>query len=226
MAVCLAAVVVGLFCGGVEAAPIELFLDPSFGSTEHTGATGSLILTFTEDDNDDWLHIEIANTTPPQIGAKLTAAGLELPDFIETPLSFADDGDGDYFDELTFDVGVSPGWLDASGGYDLMITSDGNFEGGNPHGAPVSGTSHMVVVSLGDTGRTPAELENVFRGFFLQPAGHIAVGRFQSVGPGGQASDKIVAGIPEPSTLALMSCAAIVLLGRARRRAGATSYQP
>ena len=215
-----AALVAALAGGAAEASPIELFLDPSFGSTENTGATGSLILTFTEDNSDDWLLIEIANTTPPEIGSKLTAVGIELPDFIETPFSFADDGESAYFDVLTFDVGVSPGWLNAPGGYDLMITSDGNFQGGNPNGAPQAGEWQLVVVNLGDTGRTPTQLENAFRALYLDPPGHIAISRFQAVGPGGGGSDKVLGGIPEPSTLALMSCAAVALLGRTRRRAG------
>lgn len=213
-----ATLVAALAGGAAEASPIELFLDPSFGSTKDTGSTGSLILTFTENDDDVWLRIEIANTTPPEIGSKLTAVGLELPDFIETPLFFAEGGESDYFDELTFDVVVTPAWLNAPGGYDLMITSDGNFEGGNPNGAPQAGESHLAIVNLGDTGRTPTELENAFRALYLDPPGHIAIGRFQSVGPGGEGSDKVAGGIPEPSTLALMSCAAVALLRRTRRR--------
>lgn len=214
-----AALVAALGGGAAGAAPIELFLDSSFGSTEHTGATGSLILTFTENHDDDWLRIEIVNTTPAEIGSRLTAAGIELPDFIETPPSFADGGESDYFDELTFDVGVSPGWLNAPHGYDLMITSDRHFEGGNPHGAPWAGESHLVMINLGDTGRTPVQLENAFRALYLDPRGHIAIGRFQSVGPDGGGSDKVAGSIPEPSTLALMSCAAVAMLARARRRA-------
>jgi len=215
-----AALVAALAGGAAEASPIQLFLDPSFGSNKETGSTGSLILTFTEDQSDDWLWIEIANTTPPKIGSRLTAVGIELPGFIETPLFFAEGGESDYFDVLTFDVDVSPESLNAPGGYDLMITSDGNFEGGSPNGAPRAGKSQMVVVNLGDTGRTPTQLENAFRALYLDPPGHIAISRFQSVGRRGKGSDKVLGGIPEPSTLALMSCAAVALLRRTRRRAG------
>lgn len=214
----LSVIAVAGFCSAAQAAPIVLFLDPSFGSTEHTGATGALTLSFTEDMDDDWLHIEIANTTPPEVGSKLTAAVIEVPDFLGGGLTFADGGTSDYFDMLTFDADISPPWLNAVGGYDLMFTSDGNFEGGNPNGGPTPGLSQQVVVNLGDTGRTPMELESAFRSFYLDPAGHVAAGRFQSVGPDGEGSDKIAGGIPEPGTLALMSCAALAMLRRNRRR--------
>jgi hypothetical protein len=214
--VCVGAVV--WVCAGAQAEPIVLLIDPSFGSTENTGATARLVLSFSESGTDDLVQMAITNTTPLALGSALTAVGLEVPD--SWAASFAPGGTSAYFDALDLDVSVSPGWLDAPGGYDLMLTSDGSFEGGNPQGAPQAGETQTVVLSLGDTGLTPTALAATFSTYYagLQPP--YAVARFQAVGPGGELSDKVGGGVPEPSTLLLLASGLGVLWRRIRTSRG------
>lgn len=202
-------------CAGAQASTITLLIDPSFGSTEDTGATARLLLSFSENGADELLHVIIENTTPPSIGSLLTAVGFEVPD--SWAASFAAGGTSTYFDELDLDVPVSPGWLNAVDGYDLMVTSDGNFEGGSPQGAPTAGESQSVVMNLGDTGSTPEELFTTFADFYAQQEGDFVIGRFQAVGPGGNLSDKVGGGLPEPGTLLLVASGGLLVASRRRR---------
>jgi len=195
---------------------VTLLIDPGFGSTESTGATARITLSFYEVGADDWADVLIENTTPPAIGSKVTAVGFEVPDSIPLSIAFAPGGQGSFFDTLTFDDSVSPGWINAPGGYDVMITSDGNFEGGNPNGAPVAGGTETVKLSLGDTGLSPTALATTFLDVYTDPSGYVAIGRFQSVGPGGNLSDKVGGGVPEPHTASLLVLGALALLRRRR----------
>ena len=192
----------------------ELFIDPSFGSTENTGSTATLTFDFSEHGTEDLLTILIANTTPPKIGSRLTAVGLELPDWLIQPPSLVVSLGTAYFDILTFNDSVSPGWLDAPGGYDLVITSEGNFLGGNPNGAPTAGARESVMLSLGDTGLTAEQLDMRFFDFFADFAGRSVISRFQSVGPDGELSDKVGGGVPEPATIILLAIGGLDLLRR------------
>ncbi len=186
--------------GIAEASPVELSIAPVFGSTENTGSTATITLAFSEQGLDDLMEVTLANTTDPVLGSKLTAAGIELPDVLSSSITLATASS--YFDQLTFDVNVSPGWIDAPGGYDLILSSDGNFQGGNPNGSPEAGQSQSVLLNLGDTGLSPAELETAFESFYADFDGNHAICRFQSVGPNGQLSDMVV---PEPATLVLLA---------------------
>jgi PEP-CTERM motif len=205
---------VGVAALTTQTRAFELIIDPSFGSTENTGSTATLTFEFSEYGSDDLLTILIANTTPPKIGSRLTAVGLELPDWlIQSPSLVVPQGTA-YFDTLTFNDSMSPGWLDAPGGYDLVITSEGNFLGGNPNGAPTAGAQESVMLSLGDTGLTPQQLDMRFFDFFTDFTGRSVVGRFQSVGPNGQLSDKVGGSVPEPATVILLALGGLALLRR------------
>ena len=56
----------GMGLGGaeVEAAELGLIIDPMFGSTEDTGSSASITMSFMERGKDDVLSITIENTTP------------------------------------------------------------------------------------------------------------------------------------------------------------------
>ncbi len=196
------------------ASVVDLYFDPGFGSNSYTGCTAIVSLSFSEEAGEEWLAVAIHNTTPTSIGSRLTALGLELPDSLSLGLAFAPGGQSDYFDTLTFDVSISPGWLDAPGGYDLMITSDGSFEGGNPNGAPAAGQTHTVRLTLGDTGLTPAQLSDTFRDYYVRSDDRIAVARFQSVGPDGELSDKVGGGVPGPGSISLLALGGLAILRR------------
>ena len=123
-----------------------------------------------------------------------------------------------YFDALDQNVWVTPGWLNPPDGYDLMITSDHNFQGGSPLGAPGAGEHQTVVLSLGDTDLTVADLEAAFSSVYASQTSPGVIARFQSVGPGGEASDSVT-GTPEPAALALLLLGSRALWPR-RRSAG------
>jgi len=199
-----------------QAPAFDLFIDPRFGSTEDTGSTARLTFDFSEHGTEDLLRILIENTTPQKIESKLTAVGFELPDWLIQPPSLVPGVAGSYFDTLTFNDSVSPGWLDAPGGYDLMITGEGSFLGGNPNGAPTAGARESILLSLGDTSLTPDQLDMRFHDFYTEFDGRSAIGRFQSVGPDGERSDKVGGGVPEPASVILLALGVIALV-RPRR---------
>lgn len=197
-------------------ADVDLIIEPGFGSTENTGSTASVALDFGGSRFGSLLTITLRNTTPPEIGSRLTAVGLELPDFLADRPAIIKAEMNSYFDTLTFDDRMSPPWLNAEGGYDLVLSSDGNFLGGNPNGAPRAGEFARIILTLGETGFSPEELATAFEEFYDGVAQPFVIGRFQSVGPDGELSDKVAGAVPEPATLLLLALGAIVV---ARRRA-------
>lgn len=200
------------------AAGFDLFIDPSFGSTENTGSTSLVRFEFSEDQTTDVLTLTFTNTTPLSIGSRLTAVGLEVPKWLIDPLSATLIVTDDYFDTLTFDANVSPGWLDAPGGYDWMITAESEFLGGSPRGAPLAGESASVVLNLGNTALSPADLAIGFRLFYTSQTNRSVIGRFQSVGPNVELSDKVSGGVPEPGTLVLLCLGAVAFIRPSRSR--------
>lgn len=210
---CRQRVALAILCsvGAAHAAPIQLLIDPAFGSTENTGATARITLDFSESGLDDLLTLTLENTTPPAIGSSLTAIGLELPDLVASSPVFASGGTDAYFDTLTFDVSVSPPSLDAPNGYDLVLSSDGNFLGGSPLGAPIEGETRTVVLNLGDTGHTLADLADSFAVFYnAQPDPHL-IARFQAVGLDGEDSDRVLGRVPEPATLLMLAVGGLAM---------------
>lgn len=198
---CLIVGVVVAPAGPAEAASLTIRIDPAVGSTENTGATAGLIFTFSESGPDDYLSIRVENTTPTAIGSTLTAFGFEVPDVVDR-VSFAPGGKSTYFDELGAGVTVSPGWMSAARGYDVMITSDRKFEGGSAQGGVADGQWQSVTLSLGNTGLAPIDLRNAFETFYENATGPIAIARFQEVGTRCSGSDKVLGGVPEPAGLA------------------------
>jgi len=208
-----------VLCGGAatKASGIVLLIDPRFGSTEQTGSTATVSLAFTAEGAEDRLTLTLENTTPPAIGSQLTAVGLELPPWLVPLPTLSPTAAASYFDTVTYDHSVSPGRFDAPGGYDLMLTGDGDFLGGNPHGAPFDGERASVLLDLGDTGMTLSQLDAGFAAFYNELTGPFLIGRFQTVGPNGEDSDKVGGGVPEPTTLLLLLLSGFVAL---RRRSG------
>jgi hypothetical protein len=202
------------FAASANASPIDIFIDPSYGSTENTGCTGVLTLDFSEVGADDYLVLEIENTTPIGLGSMLTAVGLEMPDPPSMPPDFAPGGTSTYFIELGYDQVTPPSWINAPGGYDVTISNNGKFLGGDPNGAPTAGESQTVVLNLGDTGLTLSDLAVTFLDFYTGHEEPYAIARFQSVGPGGGDSDKVGGRVPEPATLVLLVCGGLALRRR------------
>ena len=203
-----------LFVPFTAHANMILQVGPAYGSTEFTGASAEVGVSFARVGNDDRMTLQIENTTSPWLGSKLTALGLELPDYGWT-VNFATNGKGRYFTRINSNVGVSPCWMNAPCGYDLMLTSDGKFEGGSAQGAPSAGKSETVVLSLGNTGLSIDQLAATFSSFYSDFAGRYVIARFQSVGPCGAWSDK-VGGVatPEPGALCLLAVGGLLIRRR------------
>lgn len=194
-----------------RAVPIQLsFSSTSTTSTEDTGVSGRIDISFVETPDGDFCELVITNTGVGTEAGKLTAVGLTVPSLPFQPV-FAPGGQGSYFDELDYDVLVSPDWLNPPGGYDLMVTSDGSFEGGSPQGALGAGESQTVTLFLGDTSSGPDDFRSLFESFYDAAADPVAIGRFQSIGPQGL-SDKVIT--PEPHALLLMTCLAPLITRR------------
>lgn len=214
----LTAAAIYLFSAGTAgASTVSLYFESVNGSPEGTDATATVTMSFTDQGAEDWLTLEIWNTTAESYGSQLTAIGFELPDAPPFSVAFAPGGTSVYFDTVTLDVNVSPSWLDAPGGYDVMTTGDGSYEGGSPAGAPAAGETQTVVLNLGDTGLTPEGLCQAFESFYMGMSEPYAIARFQSVGPNGENSDKMLGIVPEPASLGLL-IAGLAAMSRRRRR--------
>ncbi|MBI3834512.1 MAG: PEP-CTERM sorting domain-containing protein [Planctomycetes bacterium] len=197
----------------------DLVIDPSFGSTENTGSTADVHFEFSDDASGDLLTLTFTNTTPLSIGSRLTAVGLEVPRWIINPTATTLIGPGTYFDTLTYNASIPPGWLNAPGGYDLMFTADGEFlGGGSPVGAPQAGQSASIVLRLGDTSLTPHDLSVGFQQFYNSQTDRFIIGRFQSIGPHGDGSDKVGGSVPEPATILLIALGGVAFACRRRFR--------
>lgn len=200
---------------------VRLYIDPVYGSTSHTGCKGEISLIFnkitlSDGTPEDRMTVEIKNTTPVTIGSRMTGVGFELPQSPAFNITLVQASE--HFQNLGLDVAVSPGWLSVVGGYDVMLTKDGNFEGGgNPKTAPAAGESQTIVLSLGNTGKSPSELQSLFASYYTAQPSFYAVARFLAVGPNGEGSDKVGGATPEPASLALVALAGMSTLLRRRR---------
>jgi len=201
-----------------QAAPIvQIEFIPSINtSTGNTDVSGRLTLECSENaQGDDFVSALVENTTAAEVGSRMSAVGFEWPDGLNLP-QFAPGGTSSYFDVLDYDVNVSPGWLGAPGGYDVMITGDSSFEGGSSQGAPAAGQSQTPLLALGNTPFTAEEVCAQLFTFFESSSGPVAIARFQAVGPNGDGSDKVAGShAPEPATLSLLALG--FLLGWRRR---------
>jgi len=223
---CFFVLIVGAISANVvNAATVELLIDPRFGSTENTGAAARLLLEFTTVGLEDRLSVTIENTTPPEIGAFVTAVGLELPEAFGKEPTWAPGGQSAYFTYLLFDVSFPPPWLNATGGYDMVISGDPSFLGQSPTGAPASGESQTVVLNLGHTGHSADTLAHIARSFYADESLTLIVGRFQTVGSNGEDSDKVRGGIPEPTTCLLLACG-MLACGRRLRHGAHAAIRP
>lgn len=194
----------------------QLFIDPIFGSSENTGAIATITLSFSEDGSDDLMSVLMDNTTDISLGATLTDLAMELPPSLPNDPIFSVGGMDAYFDTLSYDVNVSPASLNAPGGYDLLISADGNFEGGNAKGGPTAGQSAMVTLSLGDTGLSPLQLDDLFLDFYTNATDNVMAARFLQVGEDGEFSDKVLGQVPEPASLSLLALGAMLVARRKR----------
>lgn len=203
---------------GLQAAPLftlQLQSTPET-STENTGASASIGFDILSTAQGYVVDLTLTNTTSPAIGASLTAVGLEWPDIFSAPPTFAAQGTSSYFDTLGYNDIISPGRLNAPGGYDVMITSDGNFQGGSSKGAPRANESQTIRLALAGTSLSLQQLQDEFASFYAGGGSEpVAIARFQAVGPLADRSDMVIT--PEPATLLLFSLAAVGLVrGRTR----------
>jgi len=197
-------------------AGFSLFIDPRFGSTEHTGSTAQVEFDFGEQGGEDRLTLTITNTTPLAIQSHLTAVGFEIPRTVLDPSVIDLLASPGYFDVLTYDQTISPPWIDAPDGYDLVLTGDGSILGGDPQGAPRAGETTTVILTLGDTGLSPEDLADSFQQFYLQADDRFLIGRFQVVGRVDD-SDKVGGGVPEPAALLLLMIGGAAVVANRRR---------
>jgi hypothetical protein len=216
--IAVAGCVLALWPSTLDAGTLQLILTSTAStSTGNTGVSGRVDISFHETATGDFMDLVLNNTS--SAASRLTAAGFEIPSLPNIPV-FASGGTSSYFDILTYNVGVSPGSLNAEGGYDLMITSEGLFEGGSPQGAPDAGQSQSVSLFLGDLPDTPASLEASFIAFYASHTGPLAIARFQAIQPGGN-SDKVITTtvVPEPLTMMLSVGLALFALLPSRKAA-------
>ena len=200
--------------------PITFEFSRLYGSTEKSEATATVDMSFFSDGVNTLVGLDVVNTTSSLLDSSLTALGLELPDTFDWQVRLV--SADSYLNELTFNDKVSPSWMDAAGGYDIMLTSDGKFEGGSAKGAPRAGQSQYLLLSLGNTVWSAEEMRSIFIDYYQNTDDHYAVARFQEIGKWG-GSDKMLGAIipttpvPEPASAALIAGGWLVIHVRRRR---------
>ncbi|MBD2202194.1 PEP-CTERM sorting domain-containing protein [Calothrix sp. FACHB-1219] len=201
----------------VTSAPAQAFqvtIEPTFGSTENTGASALLDFNFSQfADNQVKLNLDITNTTDGSKGLKATEATLvglafDADNFDPgAPVSFNNYDSGTSGFTKLWVKGIDTPSLPPYGDFDVAISPPRNtFAGGNPQTGLTAG-QFTTVSFLFDTSLSADELSDALEKGFLTPALRIA-GRFQQVNAGG-GSDKVLGGIikggepvPEPTTIA------------------------
>jgi hypothetical protein len=202
----------------LTAAPAQAFglsIAPQYGSTENTGATAKLDFNFVQQGAQVLLNLNIKNTTNGSAGLGATAATLvgvafDLPTIVST---FTYNAGSSAFTKTYTNVSI-PGLPNVSNSFSYGIRSagTGNFVGGNPQAGLTAGQSSSVSFLLSGTSLTAAGVESAFQSGF-QDGSMQAAGRFQQVnGPGmNGASDKVLAAVPEPTTLGGLALGAAIL---------------
>ncbi|MBL8771647.1 MAG: cistern family PEP-CTERM protein [Phenylobacterium sp.] len=205
------AVAAAIVAATPAAAAVTLEFNPSWGSTENTGATATATFTFTDVGSNVQMDLVLANTTDGTDGLGATAATLvafafDLPTF--TGLTYS--SNGTTFTKLWTNPSLPP-----LGTFDRGISLNRNsFGGGNPGGGVTAGNSLGMVRFTVDTILDAAAFESAFAAGYLANGTFDAAVRFQQVNAGG-GSDKVLGGlppppdppptiVPEPSTWALM----------------------
>lgn len=206
------AVVFSAALAGAANATVTLEFNPSWGSTENTGAAATAAFSFSDVASDVGIDLILRNITNGARGglnatsATLVGLAFDLPTF--TSLSYADGGTN--FTKLWTNASLSP-----FGTFDFGIsTPRKTFAGGNPNGGLTSGNTLAVVHFRVNTTLNAAAFEAAFAAGNLVGGDLNAAARFQQVNTGG-GSDKVWGGspppplhpptaVPEPATWALM----------------------
>ena len=188
-------IVVSASLTGAANATVTLEFNPSWGSTENTGAAATAAFSFSDVASDVGIDLILKNiTNGAQGGLNATAATLvglafDLPTF--TSLTYADGGTN--FTKLWTNVILPP-----FGTFDFGIsTPRKTFVGGNPTGGLTSGNTLSVVHFKVNTTLTAAAFEAAFAAGNLAGGDLNAAARFQQVNAGG-GSDKVWGGSPPP----------------------------
>lgn len=191
------------------AAPAQafsLYINPIYGSTENTGATALLDFKFVDTVQGVLLQLGIKNTTNGSAGRGATSATLvgvafDLLSGVSAPQSGYKPGSSTFTKYYT---NPSIPGLNNNKPFTVGIRSagSGNFVGGNPTAGLTANQSTSVSFLLNGVTGTAAQVEQAFlQGF--KDGTLKAAARFQQVeAPGiSGGSDKVMAGVPEPTTI-------------------------
>jgi hypothetical protein len=208
-----------------RAEAFTLSITPNNGSSENTGASALLDFNFVQSGTSTVLNLGIRNTTDGSKGLGATAAtlvgvGFDLPDNVANPAYSALTST---FTKTYFNQDAT---LNPYGTFDLGIRSgSGNFAGGNPTAGLTAGQSTTTRFTFANW--NASTLENLFKTGFQNDSLR-AVARFQQVNAGG-GSDKVLGDFvpevsttqatPEPTTLAGMGLAGMMMSWQRRRQA-------
>ncbi len=196
------------------------FGESSLSSNEtSTGASADVTLAFDDEGDGVRLTVTVDNTTDETdfgLGAmegQLTGFAFDLPggaSYVKG--SFTTTG---YLDTLIADASLPP-----FGTFDLAFADNKNFVGGNAKGALPEGQSATMSVLLATTADADMLMEAFSTALFSGEL-HAAL-RFQSVGPDGELSDKLLFNdlnpVPVPGAAALMLTGLIGGAGARRLR--------
>lgn len=213
---------------GKPADAFTLSIDPSFGSTENTGAQALLNFNFVDTGSGVRLDLGLLNTTDGSAGlgatrATLVGVGFDLLNGV-TVSSYSSGSSG--FTQLWTggSASLSGRTQDGQslGSFDVGISPPRNsFNGGNPQAGLTAGSSTLVSFLLGGANLNASALEASFLQGFSSGDLRVA-GRFQQVNAGG-GSDKVLGGVvkggnseavPEPSTILGVAAAGAAFMGR------------
>lgn len=207
------AAALALALGSAAQAAVVIEFNPTWGSTENTGAAATATFNFVDLGGDVKVTLDIDNITDSYGGAATQATlmgiAFDLPTFTSISGFNANSTQFTYFKANTS--------LPPYGSFDRSVAINNNFTGGNPQdglkaGQSVSGISFVVNTTL-----NAADFEAAFLSGYKSDGALDAAARFQQVNAGG-GSDKVLGGsppppppppppttvVPEPSTWAMM----------------------
>ena len=194
LAPALAALTLGL--AGAANAAVVLEFNPTWGSTENTGAAVNATFTFADLSGNVKVTVDLDNVTDTYGGAateaKLMGIAFDLPTFAGTSGFSAN---GSNFAHFKTNTSLPP-----FGTFDRSIGINNNFIGGNPGNALAAGGAVTGLSFIVDTTLSAADFEAAFLAGYKADGDLNAAARFQAVNAGG-GSDKVGAGVPPPPTL-------------------------